>query len=196
MRRWDASLPLRALQFLGPATREVVAGTGLLAGEGAADAIIVLGAAVLPGGEPSPSLRARAVGAATLWRLGVAPLIIATGAHHLRPPGEAVVIRDLLVRDGVPEDVVLLEDKSRNTLGNLLNARGILPPHLRRVYVVTEPFHMGRALHIARDVGFDPLPWPVGSPAWARPIGRVRWTLRDCLSLALHLADTSRATGE
>ena len=188
MRRWDPELPLRALRELPAAAREVLAGTRMEAGEGPADAIVVLGATVLPGGEPSGSLRARAEAAAALWHAGVAPRVITTGAHHLQPPGEAVVARRILLASGVPDGVVSIEEKSRNTRGNLLFARGLLPVGSDRVYVVTEPFHMARALSIARQVGFEPVPWPVCSPAWRRPGSRLRLTARDVLSHALHRA--------
>jgi uncharacterized SAM-binding protein YcdF (DUF218 family) len=188
VRRWDPALPIRALGALGPALRDVVAGTRLPPGEGPAHAIIVLGAAVLPGGVPSGSLRARAEAAADLWHAGGAPRIVTTGAHHLRPPGEAVVARDLLRARGVPEDVIAIEDKSRNTKGNLHFARGILPPDVVRVWIVTEPFHMARALLIARSVGFEPLAWPVDSPAWRRPGSRLKLLVRDAVSLAFHRA--------
>lgn len=133
-------------------------------------------------------MRARAEAAADLWHAGAAPRVITTGAHHLQPPGEAVVARDLLLARGVPASVVDIEDKSRNTKGNLLFARGILPPGLSRVWIVTEPFHIARALAIARTVGFDPLPWPVRSPAWRRPTSRARLLLRDAVSMAFHRA--------
>lgn len=188
MRRWDPAVPLRAAGQLGPALREVLAGTRLEAAEGTADAIVVLGAVVLADGRPSPSLRARAEGAAALWHAGGAPRIVCTGAHHMRPPGEAVVAREVLLGLGVPDAAVLLEEKSRNTIGNLENARGVLPATVERVWIVTEPFHMARALRIARRVGFDPLPYPVTSPAWSRPASRVRWVLRDSVSLAFLLA--------
>ncbi|MFN7147439.1 MAG: YdcF family protein [Myxococcota bacterium] len=188
MRRWDPALPLRAVGELAPALRDVVAGARIPAGEGPADAIIVLGATVLPGGVPSGSLRARAEAAAALFHAGGAPRIVTTGAHHLRPPGEAVVARDILLARGVPDAVIAIEDKSRNTKGNLLFARGILPAELVRVWIVTEPFHMARSLAIARGVGFDPLPWPVDSPAWRRPTSRLKLLVRDGVSLAFHRA--------
>lgn len=188
MRRWDPALPLRAATALGPAMAEVWRGSRMAAGEGPADAIIVLGAIVLPDGSPSGSLRARAEAAAALYHAGGAPRVVTTGAHHLRPPGEAVVARALLIEAGVPEGVIAIEEKSRNTKGNLLFARGILPAEVVRVWVVTEPFHLARALAIARDVGFDPLPWPVDSPAWRRPTSRIRLLLRDGVSMAFHRA--------
>lgn len=185
MRRWDVGLPARAVAALPGALRDVVAGTRLAPADGDADAIVVLGAAVLAGGEPSGSLRARALAAAALFHAGRAPLVVTTGAHHRRPPGEAVVARALLVGAGVPEAAIRLEEKSRNTRGNFHFARALVPDAVR-ILVVTEPFHMARALVLARAAGFaEPVPWPVDSPAWGRPADRVRLTLRDAGSLAL-----------
>ncbi|MDP2309526.1 MAG: YdcF family protein [Pseudomonadota bacterium] len=188
MRRWDPALPLRAASQLVPAFRAVWEGARLPPGEGPADAIIVLGATVLPGGVASGSLRARAEAGAALFLAGAAPRIVTTGAHHLNPPGEAVVARAILLGKGVPEAAILVEDKSRNTQGNLLNTRGILPKEVVRVWIVTEPFHMARALSIARAVGFEPLAWPVDSPAWRRPASRLRHLVRDGVSYAFHRA--------
>lgn len=185
MRRWDPGLPLRALGQLSGAAQEVIAGARLPGETGQADAIIVLGALVLPDGEPSGSLRARAAAAAELYHEGRAGIVVATGAHHQQPPGEAIVTRRLLLAAGVPDSAILLEEKSRNTHGNLLFARGLVP-HAHRVLLVTEPFHLARALRLARMVGFsEPLPWPVISPAWGRPVDRWRLTLRDIGSLAV-----------
>jgi uncharacterized SAM-binding protein YcdF (DUF218 family) len=136
----------------------------------------------------SGSLRARAEGAAALWHAGGAPRIVTTGANHMNPPGEAVVARAILRAKGVPEAAIAIEDKSRNTKGNLLFARGILPVEVVRVWIVTEPFHMGRALRIARSVGFEPLPFPVDSPAWQRPASRLKHLVRDGVSLAFFRA--------
>ncbi len=185
VRRWDPGLPFRAVRELSAAAQEVIHGTHMAGDDGKADAIIVLGALVLPDGEPSGSLRARAAAAAMLFHEGRAPVVVATGAHHRQPPGEAVVTRRLLLAANVPDSAILLEEKSRNTHGNLLFARGLLPT-ADRVLLVTEPFHLARALRLARTVGFpDPRPWPVVSPAWGRPWDRWRLTLRDIASLAL-----------
>lgn len=187
MRRWDLDLPMRAAGHLPAAWAEVRAGVALERGSGAADAIIVLGATVLPGGVPSGSLRARAEGAAALYHTGVAPIVVTTGAHHRGPPGEAVVARGILLANGVPDEVIRLEEKSHDTKGNLAFSRGLIPD-ARRVYIVTEPFHMGRALRITAGVGLEGVPWPVESPAWGRPVSRARLVARDVVSLAFLLA--------
>ncbi|MEN9786712.1 MAG: hypothetical protein RLZZ299_1976 [Pseudomonadota bacterium] len=188
MRRWDVGVPVRALSELAPAAREVRDGLRVPRSGSPVDAIVILGAAVRPDGTASESLRARALGAVEAWRAGLAPRIVCTGAHHARPPGEAVVAAALLREAGVPPDAILREDKSRTTLGNLRFARGLLAGTCPRILVVTEPFHMGRALRIAREEGFEPHPWPVRSPAWERPLARARWILRDVASLAIHRA--------
>lgn len=186
VRRWDPTVIPRAAGLLPRAAGEVWAGARLGPGEGVADAIVVLGARVLAGGVPSGSLRARAEAAAALWHRGGAPVVVTTGAHHLHPPGEAVVARALLLELGVPDEAIRVEDKSRNTRGNLLYARPLVDGP--RAWIVTEPFHLGRALYLARLAGFDPLPYPVDSPAWRRPTSRLRLVGRDILSMALHLA--------
>ena len=195
MRRWDPSTPFRALAELPAAVGVVLAGTRAVTTHEEVGAIVLLGAAVLPGGVPSASLRARVDGAFAAWRAGLAPRIVCTGAHHLHPPGEAVVAAGLLREAGVPDSAIVLEEKSRTTEGNLSLARALLPPEVVRVLVVTEPFHMGRALEVARRVGFDPLPWPVTSRAWERPEARLRWVARDIGALALYRASLSDGKG-
>lgn len=185
MRRWEPDVPARWLLALPGAVRRLREGLGIAPGEGPADAIVVLGAKVLAGGQPSAALRRRAEAAAALWHEGRAPLVVATGAHHLQPPGEAVVTRRLLLEAGVPAEAVLFEEKSRNTEGNLLFARGLLPPAQNRVYLVTDRYHMARALLYAERQGFVALAWPVeqgpGRAGGAAP----RALLREVAGLAM-----------
>ena len=196
MKRWDSGLPLRALRAFPNAIDQVVAGTRLGASTENADAIVILGATVLPNGEASGSLRARVEMAAELFFAGRAPIVVATGAHHRQPPGEAVVSRQILLGRGVPAAAILIEEKSRNTSGNLLFARGLLPD-ARRILLVTEPFHMARAMFLARVHGFaEALPVPVLSPAWGRPWDRFRLTARDCFSMAIARGEHTFAAPE
>lgn len=194
MRRWDPDLPLRFARHLPAAWAEVRAGAGEAAGEPEpVDAIVVLGCRLLPGGVPSGSLRARAEAGAALYARGVAPVIVTTGASHEQPPGEAVVAAAILRERGVPDVAIRMEEKSRNTEGNFAFSRSLCPGP--RIYVVTEPFHMARALRIARVYGFEPLPFPVVSPAWGRPWDRRRLLLRDTVSLAWWLGDRAGRAG-
>jgi uncharacterized SAM-binding protein YcdF (DUF218 family) len=113
---------------------------------------------------------ARARSAAALLRERPRAIAIVSGrAGFERPvgPTEAQVMADVLVSEGVARDRILLEDESRDTVGNavltaLRYLRDVAP---RRLTVVTSPFHLERALFIFRQV-LGPA-WPIAGHASA-----------------------------
>ncbi len=111
------------------------------------DAILILGAAVWPGG-PSPTLRRRTLHAAQLWHTGVAPLIVPCGGLGHHPPTEAAAMAQILTAQGVPDDAIRLEDRSTTTLENIRNARALLSG--TAVVIVTDRYHARRAAMVAR----------------------------------------------
>jgi hypothetical protein len=58
--------------------------------------VVVLGAQVLPGGRPSLTLEVRTRHAGELYGRGLADLLVPTGGEGEHPPGEAVVMSDIL----------------------------------------------------------------------------------------------------
>ncbi len=120
-----------------------------------ADAIVVLGAAQYSG-KPSPVLQARLDQALALYRRGLAPRVILTGGTA---PGdrtsEAAVGRSYLRRQGVPATAMLMEDEGRTTRASLTAVAAFADPlAIRRVILVSDPFHLLRARVIARRLGF------------------------------------------
>lgn len=119
------------------------------------DAIIVLGHRLLPGNLPSEDLKRRIDRAVALWRETGAKLIMPCGGlTYERQRTEAEVMREMLVERGVPEGIILLEDQSRITLENMLNAYALLGPN-KRVAVVSSDYHMDMALNDCRAVGLN-----------------------------------------
>ncbi|WP_338054487.1 YdcF family protein [Salipiger pentaromativorans] len=115
---------------------------------------LVLGAAVWPGGEPSPTLRRRALKAAELWRQGAVRTVVGCGGLGRYPPTEAEVIAALCTGAGVPETAVFLEDRSVTTEENIRFALPVLAElGAREVVVVTDLYHLPRALLVARRAG-------------------------------------------
>lgn len=118
------------------------------------DAVIVLGAKLIVPGTPTATLRRRV-------RHGVR-VVEATGARHLLvsggmvgpPPPEAHVMRDLAVAEGLPADRILIEDAARNTFENAVYT-GLMIRERRwqRVIIVTDSFHLPRALYVFRRIG-------------------------------------------
>ena len=150
-----------------------------------ADAIVVLGARVLPGGVPGGALRARVQRGVALWREGAAPLLVLSGGVGDHPPAEAEVMRALCLELGVPDEALLLEAHSRSTWDNarftaaLLRERG-----LGRVLLVTDPFHLFRARQHFWLQGVDAE--PVAAPLDDRNLGlgeRLAWRVRETFAV-------------
>jgi uncharacterized SAM-binding protein YcdF (DUF218 family) len=148
------------------------------------DAIVVLGGSIapaIPPVRPDPELfdsSDRVWHAARLFHRGVAPRIIVSGGSYQVEAGkapatqtEAVAMRQFLLALGVPEDRIVMEGKSLNTIGNMRETRALVGT--ARVALVTSAFHMPRALRLARKAGLEvaafPTDWqvlPTSGPWW------------------------------
>ncbi|MFY1831728.1 YdcF family protein [Myxococcus fulvus] len=152
------------------------------------DAVVVLGARVLSGGVPSGALRARTEQAVALYQRGVAPRLVFSGGVGVHPPSEARAMLALATRLGVPPEACVLEEESHSTDDNarltsaLLRALGV-----RRVVVVSDPYHLLRARQYFRLNGFEVLTSPAlqteRNLSW---VDRCYWTMREAIALLLH----------
>ena len=137
------------------------------------DAIVVLGAAQYDG-TPSPAFAARLDHAVDLYEQGIAPLVVVTGGKQ---PGdrftEAAVGADYLIARGVPDDAILRETTSHNSWESLqASARFLFPRGVKKVVLVSDPFHSLRIRLTAEEIGFD----AVTSPTRTSPItGLAEW---------------------
>ena len=89
------------------------------------DCIVVLGAAVWPGGQPSSVLRDRLSRAAELYHEGVAGKIIVSGGVGRYPPSEAEVGKQFLLKAGVAETDIIKESVSSSTSEQALRIKEI-----------------------------------------------------------------------
>ncbi|MDY7227644.1 YdcF family protein [Hyalangium rubrum] len=153
-----------------------------------ADALVVLGARVLPGGVPSGALQARVEKAVELYQQGVAPRLVFSGGVGVNPPSEAQVMRALAVRLGVPSEACVLEEQSHSTEQNArYSARLLRELGARRVVVVSDPYHLLRARQYFRLQGLE----VATSPALLTErnldtVDRFYWTVREAIALLLH----------
>lgn len=161
-RRW--LWPLARLVLVGIALELVFMLAVFLVGQSmwsavpvASDAIIVLGARVYPSGRLSPTLQFRVDRAKQLFDQGQARYIVVCGAQgrdERRP--EADSMAEYLIEAGVPENRILRDPDSFDTVQNLRNAQSLMAGHdLATAIVVTSDYHLTRSLWIAREVGLD-----------------------------------------
>lgn len=131
---------------------------------GRADAALVLGAAAW-GNRPSPVFRERIRHAIQLYRAKRVRWIVFTGGTPVPGyPSEAEVGRAYALKAGVPMTAMLAETESRTTWANLQNARQLAEPFGIHTYLlVSDPWHMRRAVLMARDLGLNVFPSPTDS---------------------------------
>ena len=124
------------------------------------DAIVVMGAAQYDG-VPSPLLKARLEHAFDLWKQKVAPRIVLTGGNK---PGdrftEASASAIFLRQQGVPQEDLLQESLSRSTYEALRNVRNLVATDsnfagIKRIVIVTDPYHELRSRLTAREMNFE-----------------------------------------
>ena len=93
------------------------------------DGIIVLGAQVLPTGEPSVQLRWRLDKAKEVYERNPCYMVVCGGQGSNEPAPEGEVMRAVLLAEGLPAEHVISEPVSANTQENIRNAWKILQEH-------------------------------------------------------------------
>ncbi|MBT2737124.1 YdcF family protein [Bacillus sp. ISL-7] len=129
-----------------------------------ADYLIVLGARV-KGTVPSLAFASRINTAAKYLKKNKDTLVIASGG---KGPGEdiseAESIRRELVNQGINETRIILEDQSTDTYENINFSKKLIPEGAKIGLVVTNNFHLYRAVSIARDYGLQVQGLPAETP--------------------------------
>lgn len=155
--------------------------------QGRADCMIVLGARIRPDGQMSHALQYRCETALQLWRKGLAKTIFLCGGQcTMDPCPEAGVMKAFFMENGVPENCLIVEDQSTNTIQNLRNAKTIMDARgYSCAAMITSDYHLTRALWIARDVGIDV--WGIAAPSPHTPKGFIKTRCKETVSWLLYL---------
>ncbi|WP_150268013.1 YdcF family protein [Paenibacillus tepidiphilus] len=122
-----------------------------------ADAGIILGMSMW-GDEPSPGLQERLDYGLELYRQGSFGEFIVSGGldHEDYKFTEAEGMRNYLVSQGVPEDIIHLDNESTNTYENLRYSQAIMrEEELNTAVIITHSFHGTRALEMAEELGYQ-----------------------------------------
>lgn len=155
-----------------------------------AQVAIVPGALVEPDGDMSAMLADRVRQAAALWHAGKVEKILVSGDHGAWAYDEPGTMRKALVAGGVrPEDV--FEDHAGfETWATMVRARSVFG--VRDAVVVTQGFHMPRALYLADAAGIDATGLTADLHEWGFQ-GR-KSTVREVLSRVKAVLDVTLDT--
>lgn len=119
------------------------------------DYIIVLGAQVREDG-PSVVLKYRLDAAIDYLNENSDTVCIVSGGKGANEPfSEAEGMAEYLLEKGIEEHRIILEDKSTNTVENIQNSKALMKESYNGVGIVTNNFHVFRAVQIAKVQGLE-----------------------------------------
>jgi SanA protein len=148
------------------------------------DVALVLGTAPRLSSGPNRFFEARMDTAAKLWRERKARRFLLSGDNSRRDYDEVSAMKEALVKRGVPADVIALDHAGFRTLDSMYRAHDVFG--VDRLLVVTDDWHLPRALFLAKAAGmdatgacFDHVPWQAS----------VKTRVREWLSRVKAVAD-------
>lgn len=124
--------------------------------------LVVLGAQILPDGQPNVQLEWRLEKALAAYQKQQRLVVVTGGQGKNEPRPEAHAMRDWLLARGVAPEHILVDDQSVTTRQNIQNAMKLLPADKKTVVLVSSSYHVPRAVRLARDMGVEA--YGMGSP--------------------------------
>ena len=118
------------------------------------DILIVLSGSSLDG-FPEENTVLRCMYAVLAWREGGFRKIVVSG-HRVSPH-----MRSLLIAEGVPPEVVVVEESAQSTRDSALNVRRLLSGEAGSKVLMTSDYHMFRAVRTFRKAGLEVSPRPI-----------------------------------
>lgn len=118
-----------------------------------AQVAVILGAAILRSGDLSPVLRHRADMAIQIYTAGKVDKILVTGDNSTLAHNEVNPVRKYLLKNNIPEEDVFLDHAGFDTYSSMYRARDVFKAE--KIIVVSQGFHLPRAVYIARMLGVD-----------------------------------------
>ena len=118
-----------------------------------ADTILVLGARVWDNGQPSGILKDRINTGVDLYEAGASDRLLMSGDHGQDEYDEVNAMKDYAIEKGVAPAVIFMDHAGFSTYESLYRARDIF--QVKTVVIVSQQYHLYRALYIARALGLD-----------------------------------------
>ena len=151
------------------------------------DVLIVLGGDIVSSDMIGMSSYWRSMYAVRAWRTGRYRRIVVAGKDI------APLMRDCMTAQGVPPQVVVVENASTSTHENALYVAELLRGDASRKVLLTSDFHMGRALRAFRKAGIEASPLPIPDVHkrlgdWTQRWGLFWVVLRETVKVAYYKA--------
>jgi SanA protein len=144
-----------------------------------ADFILVLGARLTRDGSPSPMLADRLLTGVSLYNESAAPKLLMSGDHGQKGYDEVNAMKSYALVSGVISADVFMDHAGFCTYDSLYRCRDIFAAD--KIIIVTQKYHLYRALYIAEHLGLEAYGVAADSQAYA---GQGKRELREVLARA------------
>ena len=114
------------------------------------DCIIVLGAGIW-GDRPSPMLEDRLLESIKLYENNVSNKIIMSGDHGRKEYDEVNIMKNYAIQKGISSENIFMDHAGFSTYESIYRAKEIFKA--KKVIIVTQKYHLYRALYIANQLG-------------------------------------------
>ncbi len=120
----------------------------------AVETALVLGTAPIgPEGGPNRYFVYRLDTAAALWKAGKAKVLLVSGNRDGEGYDEPAAMRAGLIARGVPAEAIRIDNEGYRTRASVLRTRDVYGQS--KILIVSQRFHVGRALYIAHRAGIE-----------------------------------------
>ncbi len=117
------------------------------------DCILVLGAAVRNNEIPSAMLNDRLETGIELYKQNVSDKILMSGDHGRKEYDEVNVMKNFAIKSGVPSEDIFMDHAGFSTYESMYRAKEIFQAD--KVIIVSQKYHLYRAVYIARSLGME-----------------------------------------
>lgn len=114
---------------------------------------LVLGSKVFPNGNLSGLTADRVNTAISLYRAGKVEKLLISGDNRYAHYNEPKRMCEYAVKHGVPEKDIVMDFAGRRTYDSIYRAKHIFGQD--RIIIVTQRFHLARALYLSKELGVD-----------------------------------------
>lgn len=143
------------------------------------DCILVLGCAVWNGNTLSPMLKDRVETGLDLYNSGASERLLMSGDHGHKNYDEVNNMKQYCVDRNIDADVIFLDHAGFSTYESMYRAQKIFG--VRKMIVVTQRYHLSRAVYIARSLGIDTYGVPADIQTYTLAT-RTKNTIRESLA--------------
>ena len=134
-------------------TKEMIITSDWAADNIDSDCIIVLGCKVKADGRPSDMLHDRLQRGIELYNLGAAPKLLMSGDHGQTNYDEVNTMKQFAIDSEVPSEDIFMDHAGFSTYDTMYRARDVFCA--KKVIIVSQEYHLYRALYIAEKLGLD-----------------------------------------